>query len=103
MTNGGLIDTSTKSRTTRREDCDTIIKALHLNVCQNTLMAAILELGYTRSIAQRRPLLKKLDMKRRLKFAHEHKDWTIEDWKQVIFMDEMAIKVDQERTSRVFI
>jgi len=63
-----------KSRTTRREDCNTIIKALHLNVCQNTLMAAILELGYTRSIARRRPLLKKLDMKRWLKFAREHKD-----------------------------
>ena len=63
-----------KSRTTQQEDCNTIIKVLHLNVCQNTLMAAILDLEYTRSIARRCPLLKKLNIKRQLKFAREHKD-----------------------------
>ena len=92
-----------KSKISRREDCHSIIKALQLKVCANTLMSAILELGYTRSIARRRPLLKKLDMKRRLKFAREHRDWTIEDWKRIIFTDEMSIKVGQERASRVFV
>lgn len=66
-------------------------------------MAAILELGYSRSVARRHPLLKKLDMKRQLKFACNHKNWTVEDWKQVIFMDEMSIKVGQEGTSCVFV
>ena len=67
------------------------------------LMNALLELGYTRSAARRRPLLKELDMKRRLKFARAHKHWTVEDWNRVIFTDEMSIKVGQERTSRVFV
>jgi hypothetical protein len=92
-----------KSRATRRQDCNTIIEELRLNVCATTLMNALLELGYTRSAARRRPLLKELDMKRRLRFARAHKDWTVEDWNRVIFTDEMAIKVGQERTSRVFV
>lgn len=92
-----------KSKTTRRESCESIIDALHLNVCPNTLMSAIQELGYIRGVARRRPLLKKLDYKRRLKFAREHKNWTIEDWKRVIFTDEMSIKVGQERASVVFV
>ena len=92
-----------KSKTTRRQDCKTIIKELQLNVCPMTVMNALLELGYTRSAARRRPLLKVLDMKRRLKFARAHKSWTVEDWYRVIFTDEMSIKVGQERTSRVFV
>src|SRR6202043_1655869 len=68
-----------------------------------TLTNALSELRYTRSAARRRPLLKELDMKQRLKFAKAHKDWTVEDWNRVIFTDEMSIKVGQERTSRVFV
>jgi len=93
----------TKSRENRRESPESIIKALHLNVCPNTLMSAIRELGYTRSVARRRPLLKELDFKRRLKFARKYKNWTVEDWRKVIFTDEMSIKVGQERASLVFV
>src|SRR2546423_3173396 len=42
-------------------------------------------------------------MKRRLKFTRARKDWMVKDWNRVIFMDEMAIKVGQERTSCVFV
>jgi transposase len=92
-----------KSKATCRQDCDAIIKELQLNVCATMLMKALLELGYTHSVARRRPLLKELDMKRRLKFARAHKNWTVEDWNRVIFTDEMSIKVGQERTSCVFV
>ena len=92
-----------KSHDRRRADCKAIITALDLNVCQNTLIKALTELGYTRSVARRRPLLKQLDMKRRLKFARAHKHWTVKDWMRVIFTDEMSIKVGQEQTSRVFV
>src|SRR5579871_4880446 len=38
-----------KSRETRRADCKAIIATLNLDVCQNTLIKALAELGYTRS------------------------------------------------------
>ena len=92
-----------KSRETRRSDCKAIITALDLDVSERTLISTLKELGYTRGVARRRPLLKQLDMKRRLKFVQAHKHWTVDDWRHVIFTDEMSIKVGQERTSRVFV
>src|SRR5437763_11442894 len=86
-----------KSKVTCQQDPNGIIMALHLSVCATTLTATLHELGYNRCIARRRPLLKAIDYKRRLAFARAHKDWTIEDWKRVIFTDEMSIKIGQER------
>jgi len=65
-------------------------------VSERTLISTLKELGYTRGVARRRPLLKQLDMKRRLKFARAYKHWTVDDWRRVIFTDEMSIKVGQE-------
>lgn len=62
-----------KSHDTQCADCRAIIMALDLTVSENTLLKAFVELGYTRSVARCHPLLKQLDMKRTLKFAHTHK------------------------------
>jgi hypothetical protein len=35
-----------------------------------------------------KPLLTREQKKKRLGFAHAHRDWTIKQWKQVIFSDE---------------
>ena len=39
----------------------------------------------------KRPLLTRSHKRKRLEFAKAHKDWTAEDWKQVIFSDETVI------------
>jgi Transposase len=62
-----------KSCDGRCADCKAIIADLDLKICPNTLIKALTELGYTCCAARRRPLLKQLDMKRRLKFARVHK------------------------------
>ena len=36
-------------------------------------------------------------------FAKAHKNWTIEDWKWVIFMDEMSIKVGMNRMTIMWV
>jgi transposase len=54
---------------TRQESPADIIKALHLNIKRTTLISALHELGYSRYVARRRPLLKDIDFKRRLAFA----------------------------------
>ncbi|RYG95422.1 hypothetical protein EON65_56010 [archaeon] len=38
-----------------------------------------------------RPLLTRAHKRRRLEFARAHRDWTVDDWKQVIFSDETVI------------
>ena len=40
---------------------------------------------------QKRPLLKKVHRVQRLKFAQYHQNWTVEDWKRVLWSDETKI------------
>jgi hypothetical protein len=42
-------------------------------------------------VKRKRPLLTKRHMKERLDFAIAHKDWTVEDWKRVVWSDETKI------------
>ena len=92
-----------KSSTIQQKDPDSIITELGLSCSYTTLVEAIHELGYHRCVARRRPLLKKIDYKQRLAFAKAHKNWTIEDWKWVIFMDEMSIKVGMNRMTIMWV
>ena len=64
---------------------------------------ALNALGYNHRVARRRPFLNKRDRKRRLQFAHDHKDWTVEDWARVSFLDEMAVKLFMERNARDYV
>ena len=72
-------------------------------MCSNprfTIQRALNEAGYKRRIARRCVFLNKRDRERRLKFANEHLHWTAEDWKRVLFSDEMSVKLFMERNSR---
>lgn len=42
-------------------------------------------------VKQKRPLLKKAHRQNRLKFAQYHENWTVEDWKRVLWSDETKI------------
>src|SRR3954451_647967 len=42
-------------------------------------------------VKRKKPLLTKKHMKERLDFAIAHKDWTVEDWKRVVWSDETKI------------
>ena len=42
-------------------------------------------------VKKKRPLLSAKHCKSHLDFAHAHKDWTVEDWKKVIWTDKTKI------------
>jgi len=42
-------------------------------------------------VKRKRPLLKPCHRKARMEFAERHQEWTIEDWKRVIWSDETKI------------
>ncbi len=55
-------------------------------------MRNVLKKDNFRSITkQKRPLLKKVHRVQRLKFARYHQNWTVEDWKRVLWSDETKI------------
>ena len=49
--------------------------------------------GLNGSVALRKPLISKTNLKKRLQFAREHKDWTLEQWKKVMRSDESTFMV----------
>ena len=42
-------------------------------------------------VKKKRPLLKPRHIKARMDFAVAHQDWTLEDWKRVVWSDETKI------------
>ena len=42
-------------------------------------------------VKRKRPLLSVKHHKAHLNYAHAHKDWTVEDWKMVVWFDETKI------------
>src|SRR5450432_819026 len=53
--------------------------------------------SYKRTI---KPGLKDEDKERRLKWYLDHKDWILEDWKNVIWTDETSVQLSSVRGKR---
>jgi hypothetical protein len=78
-------------------------KAFSLNIHENTLRTALKEAGIQHRIARCRPFLNNHKKQQRLKFAREYKNWKVKDWAQVIFTDEMAVKLFMQRYIKDYI
>jgi len=50
-----------------------------------TLRHALKEAGLGACVQQKKPLLVKRHVLARLSFAHKYKNWTVDDWRRVIF------------------
>ena len=58
-----------------------------------TLRRALREVGLSACVQQKKPLLAKRHVLARLNFAHKYKNWTVDDWRRVIFSDETKINL----------
>jgi len=56
-----------------------------------TVRNALKKNDYVAVVKVKRPLLTKAHRQRRLKWALEHQNWTVEDWKRVLWTDETKI------------
>ena len=59
--------------------------------CAQTVRNGLKKAGMRAVVKKKRPLLTKKHMKGRLDFAIAHQDWTLEDWKKVVWSDETKI------------
>jgi len=58
-----------------------------------TVKRRLQEAGLNGRIAARKPLLSSKNKKKRLTWAFEHKDWTVEQWKNVMWTDESKFDI----------
>ena len=56
-----------------------------------TVRNALKEAGYQSATKKKVPMLKLTHRQRRLKFAQYHENWTVEDWKRILWSDETKI------------
>jgi hypothetical protein len=64
---------------------------LNVEVSERTVRRVLSAGGMKAADKKKKPLLSKKNRKTRLAFAKRHKDWTVEDWKRVIWSDETKI------------
>ena len=57
----------------------------------STVCLYLKKIGMKAVVKKKHPLLSVKHRKSHLDFAHAHKDWTVEDWKRVIWSDETKI------------
>lgn len=63
------------------------------NISVSTVKRRLREVGLNGRVAVKKPLLRKANVKKRLKWARKHKNWTVEDWKKVLWSDESKFEV----------
>ena len=59
-------------------------KAINKCVSESTARGALQRIGLQARIKLKKPALSDKNIKRRLQFCGEHKNWTVDDWKRVI-------------------
>lgn len=62
-----------------------------IEVSAQTIRNMLKRRGLKSTTKVKKPLLKRQHLKRRLEFAKKYENWTIEDWRRVIFSDETKI------------
>ena len=77
-----------KSASAVRKDVES---HLNIQVHDNTIRDALKKGGLRAVERQKKPKLSPKNIKARLEFAKNHGDWTLEDWKRVIWSDETKI------------
>src|SRR6266481_644453 len=61
------------------------------SISAKTVHRALKNAGMKAVVKRKRPMLKKRHRQERMDFALAHKDWTVEDWKRVVWSDETNI------------
>ena len=87
-----------QSRNTRSLTCATIARQLlHLKISPMSIWRILRSQGYSKVKPTRKPGLTK-DMKaKRLAWCLAHKDWTLDDWRKVLWSDETSVVYGQRR------
>lgn len=80
----GRLKTATKTAAQLQEVTGKFVSAI-------TVRRALREEGLAARVQWKKPLLKRKHVLARLRFAQKYENWTIEDWKHVIFSDETKV------------
>jgi transposase len=79
----------------QRQTLVDIINRSGINVSASTVRKALHDVGFYSHIAKKKSFLFDTHRAKRLEFVREHRKWTTENWKKVIWRDESIFEVDK--------
>lgn len=89
-----LVMLSTRDRFKTAPDLQAEInKAVANPVSVTTVKSVLKKHGLSGRIAVKKPLLRAVNKRKRLKFAQKYKHWTVEQWKSVLWTDESKFEI----------
>ena len=71
-----------------------------LDISIKTTARRLKEVNLVSRYAHRKPFLKPRHKRERLEWANRYKDWSVDDWKKVVFSDECLLKVGADPQRR---
>ena len=69
-------------------------------VSASTVRRRLRSAGLVCRVAKRKPLLSARHRQMRLEWANTHRNWTPEQWRRVIFSDDVPLQIIQQRSRR---
>ena len=66
---------------------------INVNVSDRTVRRRLLSEGLRGCIAMKKPFISATNKKKRLEFARQHRDWTVDHWSRVLWTDESTFNM----------
>jgi len=93
QTDRRIVRMALQNRKLTAVDINKSISQTGILVSDRTVRNRLIKAGLRARIPRKKPFLNKLQRRRRLAWAREHEDWTVDMWKQVLWSDETRISV----------
>lgn len=90
-----IISSVTKDHAGREKSSEYL--AFEFDISSHSVLKVLKKHGLHSVKPTKKPGLTDENRKKRLEFCLAHKDWTLEDWKNVIFTDETSVALNQRR------
>lgn len=85
---------ATQDSVCRRLTFTEVADIADIQACESVLRDAFEAEGYFRRVARKKPFLDAAKKAKRLAWAMAHRDWTLEDWRHIIWTDESYIRLN---------
>src|ERR1700738_3051 len=70
-----------------------LTNSLSTSVCVKTVRNELQSLGFHSRIVDKKPYLSQKHREKRLDFARRHQNWTVEQWRKIIWCDESTFEI----------
>jgi transposase len=94
-TEDAIIQAVTKDRNGREKSSEVL--AYEAGISSSSTLKILGKYGFSSVKPTRKPGLNETQRKERLDFCLRHKDWTLEDWKNVVWSDETSVILGHRR------